>query len=152
MLQPDLQPDPFRNRSPTLKPVDPFQNRLTWFQVTYIYLARYLTLLWTNMSHTPRPGRYTSCLLQNKVSSLQLVNAGSYSDLWWVANWVIIQGNICKKNTSKSSARLSTLCIGSTEITGLCLATHAMCDPASQRGWPLSKQADQGFETGWAVL
>ena len=38
MLRPDSQPDPFWNRSAALKQVDPFKNRLTQFQVSYIYV------------------------------------------------------------------------------------------------------------------
>ena len=77
------------------------------------------------------------------------MDAGSrYSTLCGVANWAS-RGNFCERKTSKSSAQLSTLYIRFTEITELCITMHAMCDPASQRGWPFSKQPE--FWNGSAV-
>ena len=105
------------------------------------------------MSHAPRLGRSISCSSRNKACSLQLMDAGSVGILnyvmlrieylWW-CSYFLPRGHLCRC--------LPCTYIGLTEITGLCIATCATCDPASRWAWPFLKQADQGFATGLLVL
>ena len=96
------------------------------------------------MSHAARLGRSISYSSRNKACSLQLVDAGSVG----ILNYVMLRIEYLWRWSHflpRGHLRCFLPCmyIRLAEITGLCIAMHAMWDPASQWVWPFSKQADQ---------
>ena len=75
------------------------------------------------------------------------MDAGSEGILIYEELRIEYPGKISVTNASKPSARLSTLYIGSTEISGLCIAARVMCDPLRSVAGRF-RNGLTGFKTG----